>query len=233
MDNWVQVIKCGGNRVVTLQITQLLIGEDVAELQCNLDYLRIYDGPNSSSPPLFISPCPTPVVSASSPLLLFSTTNNVYIRFTSDGDITGAGYTIQYACKAVVIVSSTSGTLYDTGGAGGQYGSNESVLTRITCPVGRGPQLTFTQLDIDGTLPSCSTDSLKIISGGGVKNTYCGTLTVPSLPQVSVGASSALILFTSDSTITSAGYSLDYECVLITSGKRFGFLFPYRMQGSN
>jgi hypothetical protein len=226
MDKWVQVIKCGANRVVTLQITQLLIGEDVAELQCNLDYLRIYDGPNSSSPPLFISPCPTPVVSASSPLLLFSTTSNVYIRFTSDGVITGAGYTIQYLCKAVVSVSSTSGTLYDSGGGGGQYGSNENTLTRITCPAGRGPQLTFTELDIDGTMPSCTTDSLNIISGGVVKNTYCGTLIGPSLPQVIVGASTALILFTSDGTIMRGGYSMEYECVLITSGKRFGFLFP-------
>ena len=158
-------------------------------------------------------------MSASSPLVLFSSSNEVYIRFTSNAYTNGAGYALLYTCTVGTTVASTSGSLYDTGGSGGQYGNNENTLTRITCPMGQGPQLSFTELDIDGTMPSCSTDSLKIISGGVVKNTYCGTLTGPSLPQVSVGASSALILFTSDSITTRGGYSLDYECAMITSGK--------------
>ncbi len=148
----------------------------------------------------------------------FASTNQVYIKFTSDGSGNGAGYTIKYICKPVITVSSTNGTLYDTGGAVANYGNNESIVTRITCPVGQGPQLKFTELDIDGTMPSCTTDSIKIYYGGALKNTYCGTLTGSALPQVSVGATSALIVFTSDSSITRAGYTLNYECALITSG---------------
>jgi hypothetical protein len=150
--------------------------------------------------------------------MLLSSSNQVYIKFISNALWNGAGYTILYTCTAAITVSSNVGTLYDTGGAAGQYGSNENTLTRITCPIHQGPQLSFTELDIDGTMPSCSKDSLKIISDGVVRNTFCGTLTGTSLPNVSVGASSALILFTSDSTITRGGYSLDYQCVVIVSG---------------
>jgi hypothetical protein len=186
--------------------------------QCTKDFLRIYDGASSNSPPLFLSTCSTPIVSATSPLLWIASTNQVYVRFSSNIDTNGGGYALQYTCLRSTSVTSTSGILYDTGGAGGQYGNNENTITRITCAMGRGPQLSFTEVDIDGTMPSCSTDSLKIISGNRVTNTYCGTLTGPSLPQVSVGASSAFLLFTSDGTITREGYSLDYQCVLFTSG---------------
>ena len=207
--------------VVVLQLVQFTL----ASSQCSGDFLKIHDGPSSSSPPLFLSSCSTPPVSASSPLVLYASSNQVYIKFTSDSYTNGAGYTIMYTCPYVTTITGSKGTLYDSGGGGGQYGLNENTLTRITCPMGQGPQLTFTELDIDGTMPSCSTDSLKIIYGGEVKNTYCGTLTGPSLPQVSVGSSSALILFTSDSTITRGGYSLEYECVLITSGKILHLVF--------
>ncbi len=70
-------------------------------------------------------------------------------------------------------------------------------------------------------MPSCSKDNLKIIIGGVVKDTFCGTYTGVSLPQVSVGSSSAFLLFTSDSTITREGYKIDYQCVPIISGKLF------------
>jgi hypothetical protein len=216
-ENWVQLIQCDPSfGVVVLRLAQLAT-------ECGHDHLRIYDGPSSSASPLFMSSCSTPGVSASNPLVRFSSTNQVYVKFTSDSITNGAGYTLQYVCTPVIPFTSstaTSGTLHDTGGAGGQYGNNESTLAQITdaCPIGYNFQLTFTELDIDGSMPSCPTDSLKIIYSGVVKNTFCGTLTGPSLPQVSVGASSALILFTSDSSITRAGYSLDYDCVGITSG---------------
>jgi hypothetical protein len=216
-ENREQLIQCDiGLSGVVLMLMQL----NIASSECDNDILRIYDGPSPASPPLFISPCPTPVVSASSPLVFTSSTNQVFIKFTSDFASHDGGYSIQYTCTAGTTLSATSGTIYDAGGTGGQYGNNENTLTHITCPMGQGPQLSFTELDIDGSMPSCSTDSIKIITGNRVKNTYCGTLTGSSLPQMSVGSSSALILFTSDSTITRGGYSLNYECVIIASGKQ-------------
>jgi hypothetical protein len=219
------LIQCDSSfNAVVVQLAELAI----LFTQCDNDFLKIYDGPTAASSLLFLSGCPKPIVSSSNPLVLVSTTTQVYIKFTADNlGPNAGGYTIQYFCSHLTTVSSPSGTLYDTGGAGGHYGNSEIIATRITCPLGRGPQLTFTQLDIDGTMPSCSSDNLKIISGGVVKNTFCGTWTDPFLPQVSVGASSALILFNSDSTITNGGYSLDYECVLITSGKRYFSLFEW------
>ncbi len=218
-DIWEQVIRCGEGNLLQLRLTQLALGPD-----CKYDFLKIYDGPSSDSPSLFISSCSTPAVSALSPLVLYST-SLVYIKFTSDTSTNGAGYSIKYTCTPITTVPITGKKLYDTGGAGGQYGNNENTLTRITCPIGNNLELKFTELDIDGTLPSCSTDSIRIIIGGVVKNTYCGTLTGSSLPQVSVGASSTLILFASDSSITRGGYTFDYECVLITSGKLILILY--------
>ncbi len=216
-----QFVECADSfGTISIQLVQLTV--DVSD--CSTDILNIYDGPSISSPSLFSSSCGTPFVSASSPLVFYSSTSQAVIRFMSDNSGNDAGYTIKYTCAEVTSVTAINGTLYDTGGAGGQYGNNENAFTRLTCPMGQGPQLSFTELDIDGTMPSCSTDSLKIISGGEVKNTYCGTLTGSSLPQLSVGASSALILFTSDGTVTKAGYVLTYECVLITSGKFDMFL---------
>ena len=59
------------------------------------------------------------------------------MKFTSDASVNGAGYALLYTCTVGTSVASTSGTLYDTGGAGGQYGNNENTLTRITCPMGQ------------------------------------------------------------------------------------------------
>ncbi len=224
-ENWGQLIQCSPSKVVSLQLTQLALGPT----QCRFDILKIFDGPSSNSPSLFISGCPTPVISRASPLVFFASQNKVHIRFTTDGVTSsdnnqyanGDGYSIKYSCQTSIADTSTSGTLYDTGGLEGDYGNDESLVTRITCPIGHGPRLSFTQLDIDGTMTACNTDSVQVYYDNALKQSYCGTLTGSALPQVSVPASTAFLVFTSDSTITRPGYTLNYHCEPITTGIGF------------
>jgi predicted outer membrane repeat protein len=201
--------------MVTLQLTQLVwgISINVGNSECNFDFLRIYDGPTAASLPLLLSSC---AVSVSSPLWFFSSSNQIYIKFTSDNAGEGAGYTIQYTCEQP---SGMSGIRYDTGGASGHYGQNETTRSSFFCAANKVPSLRFSQLDIDGAMPSCTTDSLKISDATKLTygysitwKTYCGSLTGSDLPQYLGSTSSVMVLFTSDSSGTAAGYTFSYEC---------------------
>ncbi len=186
----------------------------------------IYDGGSSASAPLFISSpslCSVndPFYSNSvSPVYLFPSTNLAYVKFTSDGTgFNGDGYEIIYSCGSVVSAAESI-TGYDSGGAGGNYNNNEYLWTRITCPPSRSLTLKFTELDIDGSMPSCSTDRISIYDASS-RNVFCGTLTGSALPQIHVPGGTANVAFISDSTITRAGYSVNYECSLPTSGNNY------------
>ena len=117
--------------------------------------------------------------------------------------------------------------MYDSGGVSADYGSNEQVYTPFQCQVG-APMVTFTQLEIDGTSPACSTDSLTVYNAVkssstygytvALKSTYCGSLTGTSLPSVIGSAAGTLLMvFTSDSNTNKAGYSANFECFLVNT----------------
>ncbi len=85
------------------------------------DYLRIYNGPTATSTTLFdgISTSFLPV----NPNCI-STTNQVYLKFVSNGSTNYAGYTINYQCTN--INTDPTGTLYESGGAGNNYSNYEN-----------------------------------------------------------------------------------------------------------
>jgi hypothetical protein len=211
-------------KVVNFQLTQLAIaGNGTTECSKDLDFLRIYDGASSSSPLLFLSSSSLCSVSSISPLWFFGSSNQVYIRFTSDGTGTnGAGYTIKYSCSPKMDVN--GGTMYDSGGVDGNYGNNEALYVPLQCQVG-APKITFIQMDINGIPPACSTDSVKVYEfvkaamygyTAVLKSIYCGTRTGSSLPTITGTAGSLLVVFTSDATLTQAGYTANYECFILT-----------------
>jgi cubilin len=226
-----QLIKCDPYRLVNFQILQLAIGASGTTSECSKDFLKIYDGPSTSSPLLFLSSTTLCSVSSTSPLWFFSSSNQVYIRFTSDGSITGAGYTIKYSCSPKLDI--LGGTLYDSGGAAADYSDNEVLYSVVSCPVGRAPVLSFTQMEIDGTMPACSTDSIKVYDAVKattygytvtLKYTGCGVATGSSLWQGSL-AKSALITFTSDGAISKAGFALTYDCTIPVATALGGWLY--------
>jgi hypothetical protein len=131
----------------------------------------------------------------------------------------GSGYAITYYCiSSRNSVTGTRGTLYDSGGEAANYANNESTMTNVACPLGLRLQLTFIQLDIEGSMPSCYTDGIKIFHGGA-SNTFCGTLSGSNLPHINGDTGSALIFFTADSSDARAGYALNYECIDANSGR--------------
>jgi hypothetical protein len=223
-EKWEQLIQCDVSKTATLQLITLAIGAAGTTTECSKDFLKIYDGPSSSSPPLFLSSISLCSVSSGSPLWFFGSSNQVYIRFTSDGTgTTGAGYAIKYSCSPKLDVS--GGTMYDSGGVAGNYGNNENVYTPFECQVG-APKMTFTQLEVQGSSPACSTDSIKVydaVNGAtygytaALKSTYCGSISDSLLPTFTgAAAGTLLVVFTSDATLTQAGYTANYECFILT-----------------
>jgi hypothetical protein len=130
----------------------------------------------------------------------------------------GAVYTIEYSCLAA---SDLQGTLYDTGGNTGNYGNSEYRVTPLRCPPGYELQLKFLELRLTSSIVStCDSDSISIYYGDSLfkRYTYCVTESGTQLPEVGAVGSSAVVIFSSDSSITNSGYSLNYECSLKESG---------------
>ena len=115
--------------------------------------------------------------------------------------------------------------MYDSGGVLANYGNNEQVYTPFQCQVG-APKVTFTQLEIDGTSPACSTDRLTVYDAVkaatygytvSLKSTYCGSVTGDLLPTFTGAPLGTLLgVFTSDASFTKAGYTANYECYILT-----------------
>jgi hypothetical protein len=238
-DDWVQIIRCDSQKVVTLQILEFDLGKSdaVGQTDCDVDTLAIYAGAAMSlGALLFKSICPPISVSVSSPLFFITQSREVSIKFNSDSTITGAGYAIKYMCSTPVeSLPDSGGTIYDTGGAFSSYSNNEYTVAKLDCPVGLKTSIEFAHLDIDGSMPDCITDSVTIYGGYPIDirgvgydvqlvGTYCGFLEGAALPTAK-GDNVAIILFRSDSSITKAGYSLNYNCVFEGTGQENCFFF--------
>ncbi len=161
--------------MANLILVYLSIGDGISLTECSKDVLMIYDGGSSASAPLFISSPSLCSIndlqnSKTAPTVyLFPSTNLAYVKFTSDATgISGGGYEIRYRCGPLLSVLE-SGKGYDSGGAGGNYNNDEYLWTRIICPPSRHLTLKFTELDIDGSMPSCSTDRISIYDGSSRK----------------------------------------------------------------
>ena len=179
------------------------------------DFLRIYDGANTSSPVIgtYYGANPGTVTStdASGCLTFF---------FDSDYSVTYSGWVANISCVAgsggdILMqngtVNTCSGTFYDSGGASGNY-QNYEYSTLTICPDNPGDfiEVNFTYFNLE----SCC-DFLRIYDGSSTSDPIIGTYYGASPGTVTSAHSSGCLtfFFDSDYSITDPGWVADISCV--------------------
>ena len=184
-------------------------------LENNWDYLYIYDGTSTASPTLGT------FTGTNSPGLVSAPSGCITVRFTSDGSITAAGFEATISCGAVVVVPTTNylvsgvgqvdgctGTVYDPGGTN-VYANNQNFTRTFCSGTGDPINLNFTQFVLENNF-----DYVYLYDGPTIASPLIGTYT-GSVSPGSVTASSGCITvrFTSDISITYAGFAASISCI--------------------
>ena len=179
------------------------------QTESNYDFVKVYDGSGTSSPLL------ASLSGSSLPSPLRSTSNRLYVRFTSDASVTFDGFTANYntiASSSIARCStSTTTSLSQPEGQFGcnGYDNNVDSSWAISTASGTRITLTFSTLDTESYY-----DYVKIYDGTNnhaqLIGTYSGT-TLPSAPIQST-SNNVYVTFHSDSSVSSSytGFTLGY-----------------------
>lgn len=110
------------------------------------------------------------------------------------------------------------GTLFDSGGASGNYGPDEDAQITIS-PIGAATvDLNFVLFDVEaGQSGSCNYDYLEVYDGPSAASPLIDTYCNNNIPTtVSSTGASITIVFHSDGGVEDAGYQIDWSCNLPT-----------------
>ncbi|HRJ35820.1 MAG TPA: hypothetical protein PK610_07515, partial [Flavobacteriales bacterium] len=112
-------------------------------------------------------------------------------------------------------INTCSGTFFDSGGSGGAYGNSQNFVVTI-CPSTPGQMI---QLNITSFNTEANFDYLTLFSGTGTGGPILvGPVSGTAMPNPSTVVSQAAngcvtIRFTSDGSVTAAGFSIGISCV--------------------
>ena len=140
-----------------------------------------------------------------------TTCYDIYVRAVCSASDSSAWSRIASSFTTQAAPPICGGSFVDSGGTTGTYSNNENTTTTI-CPTNPGDLVTVTFTSF--SLESCC-DSLKIYDGNSTAATLLGTYTGTTLPPdyTSTAANGCLtFLFTSDSSITQAGWIANITC---------------------
>ncbi len=105
------------------------------------------------------------------------------------------------------ILTNPSGTLYDSGGANGNYAADERTVWLIQAPQGSVISIQFTAFDLESSF-----DKLFIYNGATVNSPLLGTYTGNMLPPSIQSSGNALTLeFRSDCATQLSGWTASYQ----------------------
>ncbi|XP_021476232.2 cubilin [Oncorhynchus mykiss] len=186
-----------------------------ASSSCRYDYVIVYDGPNAMAP-IMGQFCGTEL-----PPNLQSTTNQMFIAFTTDSSVSGIGWRATYietlgpaqGCGGYLSTPIGMFGSPDSNGDG-NYEYNMDCLWTITMPINKVINLTFSSFELEGTSTStCHYDYVKIFDGDNMNfplvGTYCGRDVIPG-PFVSV-SNFLTVHFVTDSSISYRGFNATYR----------------------
>lgn len=109
-------------------------------------------------------------------------------------------------------ITTCTGDFYDSGGADGNYSNNENFVFTVL-PQGNGNlmKVSFSAFNLENTY-----DKLFIYDGPSTANTLLATLTGTALPGTYTSSTGPLTFkFTSDNSVTRAGWVASFECMNI------------------
>lgn len=193
--------------------------------ESSLDYLRIYDGPNSGSPLLGTfsgSTLPPNITSTGGPLTFV---------WHTDGSVVYAGWVASLNCvacpppPAYYTMSTGTQTLtcpptyslfYDSGGPGaGNYSNSENYTKTFTAPAGYCLRFSFNS----AFQTESSLDVLRAYNGPNTGSPLMGTWSNVTGPGVLTSSGNSITFnFTSDGSVVYAGWEATITCVPACSG---------------
>jgi Zn-dependent metalloprotease len=182
--------------------------------ELNYDSVKVYDGVNANAALLLEW-----TGSSTPPSAITSTTGAMFIRFTSDGSQTDAGWEASYTssgtafCNGGVTLTTQTGTFSDGSGAS-NYSDNAFCYWKIAPAGATDITLNFTAFDTEANY-----DGVIIYDGESVNDPVLLDWTGTSLPPATTSTGDKmLVVFTSDATITQGGFDANYT---ISGGNTF------------
>ena len=170
------------------------------------------------------------------PTALYSTQGTFNVQLIGDGGTCGSDTVIKMAyitidtntvpCSYVLdnslnpTLTSCNGRLFDSGGFGGEYGTNENGSVTIAT-TGDYVQLDFTQLDVEaGVGFNCNRDFVEVYDGASIDapliGRYCKNFP-PTNNRVISSSNEVTVRMVSDNVATGAGFIINWECKTATN----------------
>lgn len=203
------VIAPAGATQISLEFTEF-------DTELNYDVVYVYDGPDDTYPVL------ATLSGATLPSTITTTlgVGAMCIKFVSDADTTGEGWSANYStigedttCNGSTVFAAPSGSFSD-GSEINNYGNNQSCYYFISPPCAESVTLSFsefdTELNYDGIIIYDDwegTNQLAVYSGTSIPATVTST------------TGQMLVIFVSDYSNTMQGFSADYTS---TGADNFG-----------
>lgn len=184
-------------------------------LESSYDYMYIYDGPNTASPSLGT------FSGSTSPGTITGSGSCITIVFTSDGSVVYSGWAATISCVVPPppstnynmpggTINTCVGNFYDTGGSGSTYGNSQNITTTFCSSTpGQSIQLAFSSFNTESGF-----DVMTIYDGPNTGSPVIGSYTGSTSPGTVVSSSTCItVVFTSDGSVTYAGWAAAISCV--------------------
>ncbi|XP_078593517.1 cubilin-like [Branchiostoma floridae x Branchiostoma japonicum] len=183
---------------------------DSFEVQNHYDFLTIYDGANVRASLL------RRLTGSQSISPIVSTSNVMFLRFTSDGSVTAQGF--QFFTSNISLcggnLTAASGGPVTSPNYPGDYHNDETCEWLITAPEGSRIRLTFDSFEVEN-----HHDSLNIYDGANVRASLLRSLTGSLSVSPIVSTSNVMFLrFTSDGSVTAQGFQFFTSNISLCGG---------------
>ncbi|XP_063804239.1 embryonic protein UVS.2-like isoform X2 [Pseudophryne corroboree] len=171
---------------------------------CTSDYIRIYDGPSTTSPVLLDKTCGTGLI----PLIVAST-NQMLVEFTSDSSVTGVGFKASYS--SVQCGGNFFGVEgnFTSPGYPTAYNPNMDCTFNITAPVGYRISLSVSDFQLEYS-QYCLCDYMEVLDHSDVYGPFCGT---KNIPYITSSGNTLAVVFHSDRMNQMKGFLASFNFI--------------------
>ncbi|KAH9514313.1 hypothetical protein Btru_028693, partial [Bulinus truncatus] len=201
----------------------------VNSASCQNDYLKLYNGPSSSSPPLLVNGSLNTdgiYCGQTAPQGLETSSNELFVQFISDGSDSGPGFSftfteISLACGGTLTLSTSSSSgNFSSPNYPSDYPHNVDCIWRILAPPAKRIRVDFLEPFFIEPNPRCMYDYIQFHDGGTaiapvIGENLCGS----HLPSTIYSSSNVLLArFRTDESLAHVGFNARYS--IATCGGR-------------
>ncbi|XP_040184665.1 embryonic protein UVS.2-like [Rana temporaria] len=172
---------------------------------CASDYLRIYDGPTTSSPVLLDRAC-----GAGQLPPMVSTTNKMLLEFVSDNSTEATGFKASYSTVSCGSVLSNPTGTFSTPNYPSNYPNYMDCTWVVTAPIGYQVSVNVTDFSVEYR-STCTYDYMLVFDGpkttSPLMGRYCGKSTLPIFTST---GNTLVFQFHSDDSVQLTGFFAKY-----------------------